>query len=282
MDTKNLQNVVITGAGSGLGRALALEFRNRDFTVYATDLNPEPLEEMAHLGIRGVQLDVNSADDIVALVRRLEEDGVSPDILINNAGIAAIAPLAEISLDRLRLQFETNVFSIIALCQAVIPSMVKKGGGRIVNIGSISGIMTSPFAGAYCATKSAVHALSSALRMELAPFGIKVITMQPGGIRSNFGAAAARGVAEQIAPGSLYYAASDAMVARAQAGQENAAPAEDVARQMIDAVLADNPAPVVRMGAQSVLLPLMQRYLPTRTRERILSSKFQLDRIKAP
>ena len=282
MASSTIQTIVITGAGSGIGRALALEFHRRGLSVYATDLNEESLNDLTQQGISGVKLDVNNASDIAALIGRLEDDGVTPDMLVNNAGFGAMGPLAEMPMERLRLQFETNVFSVLALCQAFIPGMMRKGGGRIANIGSVSGVMTTPFAGAYCASKSAVIALSAALRMELAPFGIDVLTIQPGGIRSDFGVAAARGVAEQLARGSVYAAASEAIVARAQAGQENATTAEEFARQMVEAVLKENPAPVIPIGVKSLSVPLMQRYVPTRVRERILSRKFQLDQIKPP
>lgn len=274
------QVIVITGAASGIGRALALQAHRLGHTVYATDLKLEPMADLLALGLRTCQLDVTSEQDIAALIRRLEADGAAPDLLVNNAGFGAIAPMAEISMASLRAQFEVNVFGLVALCQAVIPGMVARRSGRIVNIGSVSGIVATPFAGAYCASKSAVHALSDSMRMELAPFGVQVIVVQPGAVRSDFGAAASKGAASATLPGSLYAAVAAAIDARAHAGQVGAITAEDFATQMFEAVLAERPKPAVRIGPQTRLLPFMKRYLPTATQDYLLSNKFQLKRLR--
>ena len=281
MKTAAPRVIVITGAAGGIGRALAQESHRRGHTVYATDVRQDLLADLAAIGIRTHGVDVTSAADIASLVERLAQDGATPDLLINNAGFGAIAPLAEISLARLRAQFEVNVFSIVALSQALIPLMVARRSGRIVNIGSVSGVVTTPFAGAYCASKAAVHALSDALRLELKPFGIEVITVQPGGIRSDFGTAAARAVAEAMRKDSLYAPVADAIVQRAEASQDGSTTAEDFANRMLDAVLADNPEPIVRIGRHSTLLPLAKRYLPTRILDARLSREFKLDRLRA-
>lgn len=280
MPKKQQKIVVVTGAASGIGRAIARECHGRGHVVYATDLKTDAMNDLQIMGIRTAKLDVTSATDIAALVETLERDGAKPDVLINNAGFGAIAPLSELPMARLRAQFEVNVFSIVALCQALIPGMVARGHGRIVNIGSVSGVVATPFAGAYCASKSAVHALSASMRMELAPFGIRVITVQPGAIRSDFGAAASKGAASATARDSLYAAVSDAIHERAHAGQVGAITAEVFAAKMMDAVLAQHPSPEVRIGPQTRLLPFLKRYLPTSALDRILSSKFKLSRLR--
>ena len=133
--------ILITGAASGIGRALALNAHARGHIVYATDRDTDALAGLAALGLRTQRLDVTSAADIAALVARLDADGVGPDMLINNAGFGAIAPVLEIAPGRLRAQFEVNVFAIVALCQALAPRMMARRQGRIVNIGSISGLV---------------------------------------------------------------------------------------------------------------------------------------------
>ena len=211
---------------------------------------------------------------------RLREDGATVEMLINNAGYGAMGPLAELPIDELRVQFETNVFAVVALIQAVLPDMAARRSGRIVNVGSVSGVLPTPFAGAYCATKAAVHALSDSLRVELEPFGIRVITVQPGAVQSQFGATAGSGVARRQEQPSLYAPVRDAIAARSQASQEGPTPTEDFARQMADAVLARNPRPVVRIGRRSSLLPLMKRWLPTRMLDRALRRRFELHRLQ--
>lgn len=271
--------ILITGAASGIGRALALNAHARGHTVYATDRDTDALAELAALGLRTQRLDVTSAADIAALVERLEADGVGPDVLINNAGFGAIAPVLEISPDRLRAQFEVNVFAIVALCQALAPRMIARRQGRIVNIGSISGLVTTPFAGAYCASKAAVHAFSDALRMELKPFGIRVMTVQPGGIRSDFGVAAAQAASAGLSADSRYATVANGILARADASQEGAMSAEDFAERMLSEVLAERPRPVVRIGRRSTLLPLAKQLVPTVLLDARLSREFGLERL---
>lgn len=272
--------VLITGCSTGIGRALALEFSHRGHRVYATARRVETLESLKGQGIQVAALDVNDGASIQALMRRLQQDSAAVDVLVNNAGYGAMGPLAEMPLDELRLQFETNVFSVAALIQAVVPGMASRRAGRIVNIGSVSGVLPTPFSSVYCATKAAVHALSDALRVELAPFGIRVITVQPGGIQSQFGATASAGVVQRQGRLSLYAPLAKAIAARANASQENATPAEDFAREMVDAVLAANPRPVVRIGHGSFLMPFLKRWLPARSLDRILSRRFHLDKLR--
>jgi short-subunit dehydrogenase len=274
--------VLITGCSTGIGRALAEEFHTRGHVVYATARRVETLDDLKARGLRTVALDVNDAASITALVGRLEADGAAVDVLVNNAGYGAMGPLAEFPPDELRRQFETNVFAVMAVTQALLPGMLRRRAGRIVNIGSVSGVLVTPFSGAYCATKAAMHALSDALRMELAPLGIRVITVQPGGIRSQFGATASRGVTERRDRLSLYAPVADAIAARANASQQDATPAEDFARRMVDAVLADNPAPIVRIGHGSFLMPFLRRWLPLTWLDRLLGRRFKLDRLQAP
>jgi short-subunit dehydrogenase len=271
---------LITGCSSGIGRALAEEFHRRDHLVYATARRLEALEPLEDQGIRTAPLDVNDSASIEALMGRLEKDGASVTMLVNNAGYGAMGPLAELPLDELRLQFETNVFAVVALIQAVVPGMVARRSGRIVNIGSVSGVLTTPFSGAYCASKAAVHALSDALRMELAPFGIQVVTVQPGAIESEFGATAGSAVAERREGLSLYAPLAEAIASRAAASQEGPTPSGVFARKMADAVLAKRPPPVVRIGRRSTLMPVMKRWLPTRLLDRSLSKRLQLDRLR--
>ncbi len=276
------QTILITGCSTGIGRALALAFQQRGQQVLATARRLETLADLQARGIRTYALDVNSADSIAALMTALAQEGLAVDVLVNNAGYGAMGPLAELPPSELRLQFETNVFALMAMTQAVVPDMARRGRGRIVNIGSVSGVLPTPFSGAYCATKAAVHALSDALRLELAPLGIGVMVVQPGGIESQFGATASQGVAERRAGLSLYAPVADAIAARANASQEKATPAAEFARVMVDAVLAASADPVVRIGHGSFIMPLIKRWLPTRLLDRILSRRFQLDRLKSP
>ncbi|PPE75982.1 short-chain dehydrogenase [Solimonas fluminis] len=272
-----MKTILITGCSSGIGRALALELRARGHTVWATARRPETLQDLEARGIVAATLDVDDAASIAALAARLQAEGIVPDVLVNNAGYGAMGPLAEMPAEELRRQFDTNVLSLMAVTQALLPPMMRRRSGTVVNIGSVSGVLVTPFSGAYCATKAAVHALSDALRMELAPFGIRVMTVQPGAIRSQFGATATAGAGERAAGPSAYAAVADAIMARAGASQQDSTSAEDFSRVLADAILSPRPPALIRIGHGSRALPALQRWIPTGLLDRALRRKFRLD-----
>ena len=151
----------------------------------------------------------------------------------------------------------------------------------VANVGSIVGLFTTPFASAYCSSKAAVHSLTDALRMELAPFAIHVVIIQPGGVRSSFGDHAEE--AMRLPPGSLYRPVADGIRARAQAGQHGATPAEEFVVPVVDALLRDKPPPiVVRGGTHSVKLPLLKQLLPAAVFDAKFVKVFGLDRLRVP
>jgi len=191
-----------------------------------------------------------------------------------------MGPTIELSDSSLRSQFETNVFSPLALIREVAPGMRKSGGGKIVNIGSISGIVTTPFSGAYCASKAALHSLSDALRMELSPFGIKVITVQPGAIKSDFGKAAAKTAVDILKPDSWYKWVKEKIINRAEMSQINPTPAENFAADLVSSILKENPPSIIRLGKKSFFLPALKKLLSTTLLDRIFIKKFGINLIK--
>jgi NAD(P)-dependent dehydrogenase (short-subunit alcohol dehydrogenase family) len=269
--------VLITGCSSGIGRALAEEFVRTGHRVVATARKVETVASLQDSRVLTARLDVTQAEDIERVMAEVLAWAGRIDILVNNAGSGLIGPTAELDLDDLRRQFETNVVGPVALIQAVVPQFVAQGSGRIVNIGSVSGVTATPFAGAYCGSKAALHLLSDALRIELAPFGIQVITVQPGAIASDFGAHAADGL-ERYQVGSLYSSIAECIEARALLSQSDATPAADFAREVVDAVTRPRPSAVLRTGKGSRRLPAIGR-LPTRIRDRVLGKRFGLDRL---
>jgi NAD(P)-dependent dehydrogenase (short-subunit alcohol dehydrogenase family) len=174
-------------------------------------------------------------------------------------------------------QFEVNLFAPMALARAVLPGMIARRQGLVVNISSVSGVMTTPFAGPYCASKAAFNAATDALRMEVGPFGVQVVTVQPGGIQSSFGQNATQQV--HLAPDSPFQQVKAGVLARANESQSQAMPAETFARLLVDQLLAADVPPVIRLGEKSRLLPFLKQWVPVRTLDRILQKKFQLDRI---
>lgn len=273
------KTVLITGCSSGIGQALAKELHNCGYKVYATARNLDSLATLRHANINTLVLDVNNNQQIQDVVTQIQQNDGLLNCVINNAGFAAMGPVAELDTEALQRQFATNVFAPMALTRACLPLLLnaaKQGqSAQVVNIGSISGILTTPFSGAYCATKSAIHSLSDALRMELKPFGIEVITVQPGAIQSEFGNNALANLANVIAPDSLFAPLKSNIEARATASQENPTPAAEFARLLV-AQLQNHPNAEIKIGNGSKLLPFIKKWLPTRTVDSILMKRFGL------
>ncbi len=267
---------LITGASSGIGFALAKELRKHGWHVIATARRPEAVSELARQGFDALLLDVTDNRGIEDVVSKVGVLTGKLDMLINNAGYGLISPLVEVPMERLEHQFRVNTFAPLRLIQAFIPLMMKSNSGIIVNIGSVSGVLTSPFSGAYCASKAALHALSDALRMELSPFGIRVITVQPGGIRSLFGEKAGKLSKEILKSKSMYLPIRSFIEERANASQQNATPAEEFAAKVVKIILRKNPPPVIRVGKKSKLMPFLRWLLPVSFLDRILVRKFGL------
>ncbi|WP_370308241.1 SDR family oxidoreductase [Sinimarinibacterium flocculans] len=272
--------VLITGCSTGIGRALAQAFHARGCRVWATARQAQTLADLVADGLRTAALDVRDAAAIDTLRTRIETEDGGVDILVNNAGYGQMGPLLDVDAEALRAQFDTNVVALHTVTRAFVPGMIGRRRGLVVQLGSVSGVLTTPFAGAYCASKAAVHALADALRMELAPFGVQVMTVQPGAIRSEFGNSASRSLDRDAAADSLYAAVADGIAARANASQEHAMPAATLARRIADAALRPQPPARLRAGGGARLLPLLAAVVPQRLRDRLLLRRFGLDRLR--
>jgi NAD(P)-dependent dehydrogenase (short-subunit alcohol dehydrogenase family) len=189
------QSILITGATSGIGRDAAMRLVRAGHLVLAGGRRPDALAALAREsggGVEPVVLDVTDPASVEAahgLVER-RTGGRGLDVLVNNAGYALPGPLEALSEQDLRRLFDTNVFGLLAVTRAFVPAMRDRGQGRVVNVGSIMGRVAMPLLGAYNATKHAVAAMTDALRMELAPFGVTVVLVEPGAIRTGFAATA--------------------------------------------------------------------------------------------
>ena len=276
------RTILITGCSSGIGAALAAELHRRGNRVYATARRPETLAPLAEMGLQTLALDVNDDDSIAAAMAVVESEGGQLDMLINNAGFSQVGAVVDLTREDLRRQYETNVIAPVAMTRAALPLLraAAAGHGRavVVNVGSIVGLFTTPFAGAYSSSKAALHSLSDGLRMELAPFGIRVVTIQPGGVRSAFGDHAEEAI--RLPEHSVYRPVEAGIRARAQAGQQGATPVQSFVEPVVEKLLRDSPPAIIRGGTNSFRLPLLKRMLPLATFDRILSRTFGLDRFQ--
>jgi NAD(P)-dependent dehydrogenase (short-subunit alcohol dehydrogenase family) len=196
-----------------------------------------------NLPIRVIQLDVNDDSSVKVAVDHIISEASRIDVLVNNAGYSLGGALEDVSMDEIQSQYETNLFGLIRVTQAVLPTMRKQRSGRIINISSGAGIFGFPGLSAYVSTKFAVEGLSESIAYELEPFGIKVILIEPGFIRTNFAHAMIVGNRAQD-PASPYSEMMQKIMASASELTKNASPAELVANIILDA--ASNPNPRLR------------------------------------
>lgn len=181
--TLGTMKILITGASSGIGFEAAKELASRGHEVWAVARSVDKLADLERYGVHTKAMDITSAEDRQAVV-----DSVGAvDVLINNAGFGFYGPMETVSAEDAKYQFEVNVFGLTEMTKVVIPGMRAQHHGRIANISSMGGRMTLPFGGWYHASKYAVESLSDAMRMELKSFGIDVILIEPGGIKTNWG-----------------------------------------------------------------------------------------------
>jgi NADP-dependent 3-hydroxy acid dehydrogenase YdfG len=182
--TRN-DSVLISGCSSGIGAATAAALVRAGHIVYAAARQIETLADLEALGCHPLALDVTSEESMIATVRTVETEHGQVGTLINSAGFGEFGPIEESDLVRVRAMFETNVFGLARLTQLVLPAMRRSRSGRIINIGSMGGRITFPVGGFYHASKYAVEAINDALRIEVKPFGIDVILVEPGLIRTS-------------------------------------------------------------------------------------------------
>src|SRR5215203_1406221 len=188
--------VLITGCSSGIGWTTAEYLSDVGWRVYATARNVEKIAPLEKSGCRLLALDVTDEDSMASAVEEVEREEGAVGALVNNAGYSQSGAVETVPMEKVRAQFETNVFGLVRLTQLVLPGMRRARSGRIVNLSSMGGRLVFPGGGFYHATKYAVEAISDALRFEVKGFGIDVILIEPGLIRTEFGTTAAGGVSE--------------------------------------------------------------------------------------
>ena len=272
------QVVLITGCSSGIGRATALEAARRGHRVFASSRRREDLSFLpSQRGVTALLLDVTDAASVARAVEAVLREAGRLDALINNAGFGQYGAVEDVSPEEWRRQFDVNLFGAVVAIRAVLPAMRAARRGTIVNVSSVAGKISIPFAAPYCASKHALEALSDALRVEVAPFGIRVVVVEPGPISTRFGETAREKVSGIIArPGpysAFYPAAERAMETDFTKGR---LPPEAVARVILRAVESSDPKPRYRVTRMAkVFLPL-RRVLPDRFLDRRMKKLLRL------
>jgi NAD(P)-dependent dehydrogenase (short-subunit alcohol dehydrogenase family) len=270
--------VLITGCSTGIGRATAGRLLRAGFRVYATARRVETIAALRALGATTLALDVTDEESMRAAVEQVEREAGAVGVLVNNAGYSQSGAIETVPMEEVRRQFETNVFGLVRMSQLVLPRMRERRYGRIVNLSSMGGRLTFPGAGIYHATKHAVEAISDALRFEVAGFGVRVVVVEPGLIRTEFAETAGRSVGTEDGP----YAAFNAGVASTTHDVYETGPfarlggeADEVAAAIERAIRRRNPPTRVRVTPSAGLFLARRRLLPDRAWDRVLATTYR-------
>ncbi|CAN4106491.1 unnamed protein product [Withania somnifera] len=266
---ENKEVVLITGCSNGgIGHELAGAFAAKNCLVVATARSLTSMSDFLNDPRFFLQeLNVLSEQSVTHVLTNVLEKFGRIDILVNNAGLQCVGPLAELPLSSIQHAFNTNVFGPIRLIQSVVPHMASRKRGKIVNVGSCSALAPGPWAGAYSASKAAVHSFTDTLRLELKPFGIDVITVVPGAVTSRIGDTAIANYS-QMPEWKLYKKFEEPIRARAHFSQgPKSTPAEEFAKRTVNAVLKEKPPAWFSTGHLSTIgailyhLPLLSETL---------------------
>ncbi|CAM8992756.1 unnamed protein product [Rhodiola kirilowii] len=269
--------VLITGcAKGGIGYEYCKAFAEQNCKVFASDIpqRMSSLEDLMSENVEVVELDVLSDKSVTYAVNEVLSKCGRIDVLVNNAGVGSSGPLAEVSVEEVRKAWEVNALGQLRLVQNVVKFMAERGCGKIVNVGSVVGKVSTPWAGSYCSSKAYVHAMSDTLRIELKPFGIDVVLVVPGSVKSNFGSAATEKLGAQ--DWKMYRDFKEAIAERARASQGSKATNATVfARHIVKKVLSPRPPKHIVFGHMTGLMIALS-WSPISIRDAFFKNRFNV------
>jgi NAD(P)-dependent dehydrogenase (short-subunit alcohol dehydrogenase family) len=281
------KNVLITGGTDGLGKAAALLLARRGYVVFAAGRSSEKreqLERLAHeekIPIHTLEMDVCEHASVQIGVELVLERGGSIDVLINNAGVGYMAVIEELRVSDLRRQFETNLFGVLSVTQAVLPHMRQRRKGRILMMSSVAGLVSPPTYGAYSASKHALEGLTNSLRLEMYAFGVDVILIEPGYIVTNFQKTAkelAEPYAEKAASSPYAKIYNAAWKSANQARSQSKTTPEDCAQVILNAIEATHPRARYTVTPLAKWVSLGKRLMPDGMLDSYLRKRFGITR----
>lgn len=260
---KRASVALVTGAAGGLGREISIKLRDAGVTVWAADLEPPDGLE----GVHTLALDVTLEASVASAVEKIEGVSGPVDLLVNVAGLALPDALEQQDFGDVELQFGVNAYGPLKLARAVAPGMRRRGWGRIVNVSSTNGFVVTPFMGAYSASKYALEAISDALRMELKPWGVEVVVVAPGAMKTAFAGKAREVLREKISDNENgWNGYLESFLESPLWGTENATSPEKVAEFVVRACLSPR-APARRLATLDAIPARVMSFLPTPIRD---------------
>ncbi|MGZ4800580.1 MAG: SDR family oxidoreductase [Acidimicrobiia bacterium] len=265
-----MSRALVTGCSTGIGRATAVELTKRGFEVVATARRPETLADLDVT--EALALDVDSDASVAAAVQ-----AAGPiDVLVNNAGFGVVGPVEHVPLAEVKRMFETNVFGVIRMIQAVLPQMRERGSGTIVNVTSVAGRVAPPLDGMYAASKFALEGLTEALKLEAGHYGVRVALVEPGNFETTFSDNARRFGVDSAPYDELQRVWDEAML-RLRGGVETAPGPEAVVQTIADIVESDAPAFRHPVGDDAVLVLGARAQMDDATFEATMRETLELD-----
>lgn len=267
--------VLITGASSGIGKAIASSLIRSKYTVYCAARSTDKMEGLVCIGGHSIYMDVTDEKTITDGINKIIKEQGRIDILINNAGFGFYGPLETIPIENAKKQMDVNVFGLARVIQLVLPVMRKQNAGKIINISSIAGKITSPLGSWYFASKHAVEGLSDSLRQEIKPFGIDVIIIEPGGIKSDWAKIASQNLEESTKDTPYSSMAKKVINYFPFIEKENSGPyvIADLVQKAID---AKNPQTRYVGGTNAKTLLFLRKILPDKLFDSAVSSQLKL------
>ena len=254
---------LVTGGSSGIGEQTALQLKQEGFEVYAVARRVERMADLATQGVHVFGMDVTDDDSMVSGVERIVAEQGRIDVLVNNAGYGSYGAVEDVPIDEARRQFEVNVFGLARLTQLVTPHMRQQGSGRIINISSIGGKFYEPLGAWYHATKFAVEGFSDSLRIELSPFGIDVVIIEPGPILTEWNEISRESLTRTSEGGAYEEQATKvrAVLERAD-GKAMASSPRTVAKKIVKAAITRNPRARYPVGKGAGTILRARKLLP--------------------
>lgn len=266
---------LVSGGSSGIGESTARALLAEGFTVYAVARRVERMSALASEGVHTFAMDVTDDASMVAGIDRIVAEQGRIDVLVNNAGYGSYGAVEDVPIDEARRQFEVNVFGLARLVQLVTPHMRARRSGRIINISSIGGKFYEPFGAWYHATKFAVEGFSDSLRMELRPFGIQVVLIEPGPIRTEWNEIARDSLLERSGDGPYAEWARKAHGVMERFDEPSrASTPEEVADKIVKAALARRPAARYPVGRGARVITTSRDLLPDRIFDEVVSRTY--------
>jgi short-subunit dehydrogenase len=268
---------LVTGASSGIGEATALKLKALGYTVYGAARRVERMTSLADDGVHLLKMDVTDDDSMVTGIERIISATGRIDVLVNNAGYGSYGALEDVPMSEAKYQFEVNVFGLARLTQLVLPHMRKQRSGYIVNISSVGGKIYEPLGSWYHATKFAVEGLSDSLRLELKPFGIQVVVIEPGAIKTEWSGIAADGLVKTSGDGAYAEQARNgaAVLSMADGNDRLVSPPSIIAKAIGRAVTSHRPKTRYAVGGGAKPVLFMRSILSDRAFDAVVTRAFR-------